>query len=83
MTPVDEVEQVEADLGGHRRQAEAEQPAQQRPVDPQGEAPALGEDHRDDEDGAGHVGAEQEAAGPVPHPDDEDDGQRDRRRGRW
>jgi len=77
--PVGEVEQVEADLGGHRRRPKRRQAAQQRGLDPQGEAAALLEDHHDDEDRADQVRAEQQAACPVPHPDDEHDGQGDRR----
>ena len=42
--PVDEVEQVERELGRHRRQAEAHQPPQQRPVEAQREAAPVDED---------------------------------------
>ena len=76
---VDEVEQVERDLGRHRRQAEAQQPPQQGGVEAQREAAPLQDDQAEDEGGAGRVAAEQEAAGALAGADHEDDGHRDRR----
>ena len=78
MMPVDEVEQVEGDLGRHRRQAEAQQPAQQGAVEEEREAAALQDDQAEDEGGAAGVAAEQQAAGALVGADDEDDGEPDR-----
>src|SRR5680860_1374055 len=77
--PVDEVEQVERELGRHRRQAEAGHPPQQRGVDPEREPAPVDDDQAEHEDGAAEIAAEQQTASPLALADDQDHGQRDRR----